>query len=231
MNNLNNMNDLYNKALSAGVFNPGYVLAGIKKLKEFREKRQRKDGITYFKKRPEYDELNELLLDVDEHMGNGYRLNSTPGASRAFSSSSRPSSRPSPAMREDGVGVGVSGVEMDACEYCAALQDSLNSEIMDILELEQKYILGVRDDGTLLSEKIRPFVESVKDLGMTFGEYYGYNRAMQDWLVFVADEDVDEGMAEEFLRKKFFELLKVSSCMTFWTIVQNPHDRFIFSRG
>ena len=81
MNNLNNMNDLYNKALSAGVFNPGYVLAGIKKLKEFREKRQRKDGITYFKKRREYDELNDLWWDVDEHMGNGYRLNSTPGAS------------------------------------------------------------------------------------------------------------------------------------------------------
>ena len=65
-------------------------------------------------------------------------------------------------------------------EYADELADALYGDAQDLLGVEMIHSLGGEE----------------KALGMTYGEYFAYNKAAQEWLVFLVDRDALEGKTD-----------------------------------
>lgn len=69
---------------------------------------------------------------------------------------------------------------LSAEKYADELVDALCGDAQDLLGVEMIHSLGGEE----------------KALGMTYGEYFAYNKAAQDWLVFLIDRDALEGKTD-----------------------------------
>ena len=100
--------------------------------------------------------------------------------------------------------------------YALALQNILTIEMQDILDLDEPHTFGVGANGKVIAPPLMKLVNQVKEVEMTYGEYLGYNEAFQgfeEWLLLNVDDDIEEefneGEKEEFIRNKFFELIRL----------------------
>jgi len=69
---------------------------------------------------------------------------------------------------------------LSAEKYADELVDALYGDAQDLLGVEMIHSLGGEE----------------KAMGMTYGEYFAYNKAAQDWLVFLIDRDALEGKTD-----------------------------------
>ena len=74
---------------------------------------------------------------------------------------------------------------LSAEKYADELVDELYGDIQDLLGVEMIHGFGGED------------AVEMKAMGMTYGEFYAYNKAAQDWLYFLIDRDVSEGITED----------------------------------
>ena len=164
---MTDLQKLYDKALDAGVFNRAFCLAGIKKLKE------------YNRRSAEYDELNELLNDVDDYILPRLHLRDKPTESDA-----------------------VKYVAALSAALDEKLMDILELEQEYIFGVTHDGRLA-HPAVMPLVEKVRGLG---MNYGEYFGYNVGQQNWMEYLLDEDVDEDLSD-MAEEFFRERFLELL------------------------